>query len=182
MFRHSPSVSFFNIAIVSCFVKTRFHLRNALLFFYLGKQRKILLKRTWGQNVTPVFMIYVSLHKKCFPLRISIANVWIWSHLLKKSLMENLFFVQYLLILCRNDLLESFVAFLITFQEIMKLQSFKFDVSDVTPVFYSHAFVNFMKRELSIEFFGVFWIILSRSCFFCHWSAQENVSTSTHYP
>ena len=43
---------------------------------------------------------YEALHKKCFPLRIFSVNVSksavflrIWSHLLKKFLMENLFFL-----------------------------------------------------------------------------------------
>ena len=101
-------------------------------------------------------MIYVSPHKKCFPLRISIVNVWIWSHLLNKSLMENFIFCTVFINFMQKQPFAKFFCVLITFQEIMKLQSFKFAVSDVTREFYSHAFVNFMKRELSIEFFGVF--------------------------
>ena len=71
---------FFSISLLSVLLIKRTCTRETLYwFFYLGKQRKILLKRTWGQRFTHVFMIYVSPHKMFFPFRISSVNVQIWS-------------------------------------------------------------------------------------------------------
>ena len=53
---------------------------------------------------------------------------------------------------------------LVSFYEVMKLRSFEFDIYDVIPAniqnfspwFSLHIFVNFMEREPSTRFNGVF--------------------------
>ena len=57
----------------------------------------------------------------------------------------------------------KFCVVLISFKEVMKLQSFEFDASDVIPAnalnilpTFFHIFVNFMENELSTKSYSVF--------------------------
>ena len=51
----------------------------------------------------------------------------------------------------------KFCHVLISFNEVMKLQSFEFDASDVILRMYKtfYIFVNFTENELSAKFYGV---------------------------
>ena len=61
---------------------------------------------------------------------------------------------MFLFILYRKNLLR-FVAFSLFFYEVLKLQSFEFDVSDIiltnaeiiSPLYFLHILVNFMEKD-----------------------------------
>ena len=56
------------------------------------------------------FCSFYTLHKKrSFPLRISSVKLWIWSHLLKKSLMKNLIFCPVTVIIYSQKMIFPFL-------------------------------------------------------------------------
>ena len=65
----------------------------------------------------------------------------------------------FLLILCKKKLVQC-CGVLISFHEVMKLQSLEFGLSDVIPAniqnISSLVFFSFMEKKLSTKFYGVF--------------------------
>ena len=65
----------------------------------------------------------------------------------------------FLLILCKKKLVQG-CGVLISFHEVMKLQSLEFGLSDVIPAniqnISSLVFFSFMEKKLSTKFYGVF--------------------------
>ena len=59
-----------------------------------------------------------------------------------------------------NEPCTKFCGVLISFNEVIKLQSFEFDASDVIPanaqIISFHIFINFMENELSTKLNSVF--------------------------